>query len=199
MLVLEFVGSRPDRFDTHSPEMVFLNLFREYNIVNWPGVKAGDYCREIIKAAGLKETTDRDAYVIASMVQWLGTRAGLLFLGKVSTRNLATTGLALLPEVYAACWGEHIIRRDNVDGGYTPAELILNSKLDPDLGCHVPGDPSKIDSVSDRDLEVIGAIIRWLGTSEGQLFLEEGERRISFLAGIQTRLFFQVNNAPYKS
>lgn len=191
----DFTGSRGGRTELFE-EAVFVNLLKESNATQTPGIEQGNYFEEIIKAdPNLGEATQRDAYAVGSIIQWLGTRVGVTFLDMV---RIASRGATEVPsDVFVMCWQNENVRSRSINGGYTALELVLSSHPLPVLyPGHTSGDPSLIDPISERDELVILATMRWLGTEEGQNFLAEAERRIEYLSNMSHGLFQRLNNQP---
>lgn len=82
----------------------------------------------------------------------------------------------LTPErIFAGLWDEYNRAWHGVNYGYTPLQLILNTR---ELRAGPWNYKPPIDPVSERDEQVAQAVIQWLGTKCGAVFLEEAERRI---------------------
>lgn len=80
--------------------------------------------------------------------------------------------------VVVSYWFEYNQAQPAIDFGLRPIDHILNTRV---INPMPPGhDYSEdVDPVSARDEQVVAAVLQWLGTKHGKLFLEEMERRIA--------------------
>lgn len=158
-------GNRPERLGTGQPESVVAELWKEY--IEIGAVDLYDILP--------RRVTQRDAYVSASLIQYLGTKGGCLLLERIKKRAIRhrILGNAFLKEWKHSC----TYRAFGVNHGYTSFELILTeTRLFPIPMKHA--DPEYAKPATRRELQVSRAIMSWLASPIGQCFLQQMEGRI---------------------
>lgn len=105
----------------------------------------------------------REAFVAASLMCWLGTNCGQGFLDDV--RRLQTAiGNQYSPEsAFAMQWALENQRRPSVNHGRRILEFCLTPRERLNAG--------EIEAPSGRDFEAAECVMAWLGTIDGQQFL----------------------------
>jgi len=95
----------------------------------------------------------------------------------------------LYPEkVFSELWKKKNERIPWIDNGHGALDLILATKEDHKKDRPVGGKPTQ------RDADVAGTVIQWLGTKCGVCFLMEAERRIKKIDALESRKHHLINN-----
>ncbi|HEK3717307.1 TPA: hypothetical protein ACKRQV_000033 [Pseudomonas aeruginosa] len=119
--------------------------------------------------------TQRHASVAASLVRWFGTNCGLAFLEVGKRAVLAQPRLPTM--AWVGAWAVENYRHHGINSGFRTLEHILAGNDDLDSR----GDLARIPALSPDDYEVAEKVCAWLGTYEGERYLERCEDRINLL------------------
>lgn len=127
------------------------------------------------------EPTQRDAIVAASVIQWLGTNVG----GQIMTgiRHLAVQqeNAFFRCRFYLAAWcqGNHRVMATN--HGFRLLELLMapGDEIDAETGF-----PKDVPDLTVRDYEVADHVFYWLGSDDGQAFVDGCEAEIEAQAAL---------------
>jgi hypothetical protein len=128
------------------------------------------------------DVDQRAASVAASFICWLGTRVGLDFL---SMGHSIRDNTRCTHEAYAAAWGVNNLRRFGNNSGARTIEFLLRSTDEQEN--------SKFCAVSVNDLEVIEQVAAWLGSAEGQAFIQSCEAEIQRQKVMDTIAHYHAN------
>lgn len=114
---------------------------------------------------------ERAATVAATFISWLGTNVGFSY--REEARKLAKA-LPYKHDAYLMAWAVHNLRQSSVSAGRRQLESCLS---DPSLDRHDHINRAPI--LSSQDYEVVEHLVVWLGSDEGQDFLEKCEADIA--------------------
>lgn len=147
------------------------NLFAN----RWAELMAGEECwnsgrtpLECVLGSYGAVVRQREATVAASIVCWLGTNMGRCLLDQA--RRLTAGGALWDGDAYVAAWAVHNQRKRSVNGGARALELMLQTTVQ-DAAARLP-------RASADDYEVAEHVMRWLGTRDGQAFLNRCETEL---------------------
>jgi hypothetical protein len=168
-MLITHTSNRPKIDELHRPERIYADQWVRWND------------ESLVKLPLARPRMDQaDATVAASIIQYLGTKGGILLLTRVWTDidcGLSREG-AWLKE-YRRFTTEWL---PQVNKGFTPYELCLApawTERQRDLaGCCKPRHPDLAKAATRRELQVARSVFRWLATIPGQIFIEEAEHLV---------------------
>jgi hypothetical protein len=164
-LFIEHVSNRPDPSKMRPPERIYAALWQTWQ-------REGLVSLPLARPA----MTQEDAMVAAGIIQFLGTKGGILLLNRVwKDSKKMQSERAWLKEFkrFTTEW------LPQVNKGFTSFELCLapawtDQQHDHAVTCR-PRDPSLARAATKRELQVARAVFRWLATIPGHTFVDEGE------------------------
>lgn len=175
-------GNRATRMNDFISEKVFADLWQTLNISENDG---GCYLLLILKDLP-PPISQRDTTIAAILVQWLGTKAGGIFME--NAKQMQRDGSLSLTEAYLKQWKILQERKRALDSGLTCLEYLILPAPDPEESPaarqfrleHLFEQISSGKTIvaTERDQEVARGIIRWLSSDRGQLFIETAEAQI---------------------
>lgn len=118
----------------------------------------------------------REASVAASFVTWLGTNIGTCFRG--TAKKMGET-LKSFENGFLAAWAIQNSRKSRELGGLRYLEAIISDRSSGQREIFNEG-PHRV-RISSADLEVVEAILIWLGSAEGQSFMMKCDKEIEAL------------------
>lgn len=168
-LFIEHSSNRSDPTEMHPPEQIYSSLWQKWH-------REGLVSLPLPRPAMSQE----DAVVAAGIIQYLGTKGGILLLTRV--RRDIDSGIATekawlkeLRRFTTECWSA-------VNKGFTAFELCLTpawTAMQRHYSvCCRPRDPELAREATKRELQVARAVFRWLSTIPGQIFIDEAENLI---------------------
>ncbi|MBK3780213.1 hypothetical protein G3A43_08075 [Paraburkholderia aspalathi] len=128
------------------------------------------------------DVDQRAASVAASFICWLGTSVGLGFL---TLGNSLRDKIHCRHEAYAAAWGVTNLRRYGNNSGARAIEFLLRSTEEQ---AH-----NRFSEVSVNDLEVLEQVAVWLGSEDGQAFIQGCEAEVKRQKDMDTIAHYHAN------
>lgn len=113
------------------------------------------------------EINERVATVAATFISWLGTNVGFSY--RDEARRLSKV-VPYKHDAYLMAWAVHNLRHSSVSAGRRQLEACLSN---PALDKH--DHINRAPVLSSQDYEVVEHLVVWLGTDDGQDFLEKCE------------------------
>lgn len=179
LLPLSHNPARPVRSDVIG-EVVFVEAWQRLMQTATFSIFMGDDTSkldEILMHHRIKPPDQRAATVCASLMRWFGTNCGGGFL--YNAKHLASSGAFRSREdAYLAAWALDHSRLNWLNGGVRTLESCMSTAA-PVNGRHPPAE------LTADDYETAEHLVRWLGSNEGQRFIDLCEAEIAARLKIQ--------------